>query len=187
MATSGLDTAENLFIGRWGEMGASWGISRTMAEIHALLYLSREPLCTDDVMTRLEVSRGNVSMNLRQLVNWGLIHRVHHRGDRKEYFEAEREVWQMFETITRERRRREVEPIIETIERCRAIILRRQTKTTGDDAARSDALMKRFDDMLDFFAVMNSMFHLMIQAGPTGMRRLASQLAPPAARTSASA
>ena len=71
MPESGFDGAKNLFIRRWGEMAASWGISRTMAEIHALLYLSTEPLCTDDVMTQLQVSRGSASMNLRQLVNWG--------------------------------------------------------------------------------------------------------------------
>ena len=84
--------AESLFIRRWGEMAANWGISRTMAEIHALLYLTAEPLCTDDVMEQLEVSRGSASTNLRELVNWGLIHRIHRRGDRKEYFDAEKDV-----------------------------------------------------------------------------------------------
>ena len=93
-----------------------------MAEIHALLYLAAEPLCTDDVMERLEVSRGSASTNLRQLVNWGLIYRIHRRNDRKEYFDAEKDVWQMFETISRERRRREVQPIVETIERCLEMI-----------------------------------------------------------------
>jgi DNA-binding transcriptional regulator GbsR (MarR family) len=109
----------SLFIRRWGEMGATWGISRTMAEIHALLFLTGSPHCTDDIMEQLQVSRGNASMNLRQLVNWGLIRRTHIRGDRKEYFISDLDAWQMFETITRERRRREVEPIIETIDRCR--------------------------------------------------------------------
>ena len=80
------------------------------------------PLCTDDFMAQLQVSRGNVSMNVRQLLNWGLIHRVHQRGDRKEYFVCELDIWQMFEIITRERRRREVEPIVETIAKCRQML-----------------------------------------------------------------
>ena len=92
MPAQPFDAAQNLFIRRWGEMAASWGISRTMAEIHALLFLASEAQCTDDVMEHLAVSRGSASMNLRELVNWGLIHRVHRRGDRKEYFEGEKDV-----------------------------------------------------------------------------------------------
>ncbi len=122
MAAQTLEQARNLFVRRWGEMGATWGISRTMAEVHAVLFITGKPLCTDDIMQLLQVSRGNASMNLRQLVNWGLIRRTHRRGDRKDYFVSDFDAWQMFETITRERRRREVEPIIETIERCRGDI-----------------------------------------------------------------
>ena len=113
-----LDDAKGHLIRRWGEMGGYWGITRTMAEIHALLFVTREPLCTDDMMEQLKVSRGNASMNLRALVDWGLIERVHKLGDRKEYFQADTDVWHMFETIMRERRRREVEPIITAIDRC---------------------------------------------------------------------
>ncbi len=176
MAQTALQNARHLFIRRWGEMGASWGISRTMAEIHALLYLSADALCADDVMDQLEVSRGNASMNLRQLVNWGLIQRVHHRGDRKEYFEAERDVWAMFETITRERRRREVEPIIETIERCRATIEKERGKLTAAEKKHADAYDKRFNEMLEFFALINRVFNLITQAGPSGMKDLATAL-----------
>lgn len=176
MAQPPLEAAKNLFIRRWGEMGASWGISRTMAEIHALLYLSSVPLCTDDVMNQLEVSRGNASMNLRQLVNWGLIHRVHRRGDRKEYFEAEHDVWQMFETITRERRRREVEPIMETIDRCRATIEREKPTLKGHDNAQALVYEQRFGDMIQFFELLNRVFNLMTRVGPTGLKRMAGLL-----------
>ena len=86
MPADAFEHARHAFIRRWGEMGATWGISRTMAEVHALLFITGEPLCTDDIMAQLQVSRGNASMNLRQLVNWGLIRRTHLRGDRKEYF-----------------------------------------------------------------------------------------------------
>lgn len=178
MPHSPIDAAKNLFIRRWGEMGASWGISRTMAEIHALLYLSTEPQCTDDVMEQLEVSRGNASMNLRQLVNWGLIQRVHRRGDRKEYFDAERNVWQMFETITRERRRREVEPIVETIERCQATIEKTLEEIPHEDErSRAESYNHRFAEMLEFFEVMNAMFNQLTSAGPEGMKTLATLMA----------
>ena len=78
-----LEDSKALFIRRWGEMGGYWGISRTMAEMHALMFVAGRPLCTDDIMQQLHVSRGNASMNLRALVDWGLVERVHKLGDRK--------------------------------------------------------------------------------------------------------
>ena len=171
-----VEAARNLFIRRWGEMAASWGISRTMAEIHALLYMATEPLCTDDIMEQLAVSRGSASMNLRELVNWGLIRRTHRRGDRKEYFDAERDVWQMFETITRERRRREVEPILETIDRCRNTIDREKAGLKGEDFQQARIYEERFDEMVRFFELMNKVFNLMTRVGPTGLKRMAGVL-----------
>ncbi len=165
MSDALIDQSRTLFIRRWGEMGASWGVSRTMAEIHALLFVSDQPLCTDDLMDRLLVSRGNVSMNLRQLLTWGLIQRIHRAGDRKEYFVAESDVWQMFAIITRERRRREVEPIIETIDRCREM-LEVEWKAAG--AGRREEIgefRRRLDDMQEFFNVVNSLFNLMVKVG----------------------
>ncbi len=163
------EAAKNLFIRRWGEMAATWGISRTMAEIHALLYLATEPLCTDDIMERLAVSRGSASMNLRELVNWGLISRVHRRGDRKEYFEAETDVWQMFETIVRERRRREIQPIVETIERCLTIVDQGKSGLRGRARKEAEAYRKRFADVLTFCETMNSVFNLMTKVGRGGL------------------
>jgi DNA-binding transcriptional regulator GbsR (MarR family) len=170
------DAAQSLFIRRWGEMAATWGISRTMAEIHALLYLATDPLCTDDVMERLAVSRGSASMNLRELVNWGLIRRVHRRGDRKEYFEAERDVWQMFETIVRERRRREMQPIVETIERCQAMVEEGKAGLRGPARDEADAYKKRFTDILEFCETINTLFNLMTRAGHGGLKPIATAL-----------
>jgi len=170
------EPVRSLFIRRWGEMAASWGIARTMAEIHALLFLATEPLCTDDVMEHLAVSRGSASTNLRQLVNWGLIHRVHQRNDRKEYFEAEKNVWQMFETITRERRRREVEPIVETIEKCLSIIDKDRGRLSGDAKADAESYHSRFSDILEFFGLMNSVFNGISKVGPTGLKPLVKAL-----------
>ncbi len=169
MINSVLDRSRALFIRRWGEMAASWGISRTMAEIHALMFISNKPLCTDDLMEQLGVSRGNASMNLRQLVTWGLIERVHQRGDRKEYFVADSDVWQMFETITRERRRREIEPIIETIEKCREMLIEELTGDRGDRRDEIKEILRRFDDMQEFFTIGNSLFNLVLRIGKSGV------------------
>lgn len=176
MTNAPIEEARDLFIRRWGEMGATWGISRTMAELHALLYLASEPLCTDDVMEQLSISRGSASMNLRELVNWGLIRRTHHRGDRKEYFDAERDVWQMFETIMRERRRREVLPIMETIERCISMITADDGKPPSRSAKEASTYHKRFSDIREFCEVMNTVFNLMQKVGHGGVKPLAKTL-----------
>ena len=171
------EQSRNLFIRRWGEMGAAWGISRTMAEIHALLFVSTRPLCTDDVMDRLQISRGNASMNLRQLVNWDLIYRVHRPGDRKEYFSGETDVWQMFEAITRERRRREIEPIIETIERCKAMVSDELKRSRGAKSKEVKEYLRRLNETLEFLNLMNAMFNAVVKVGHKNVRRLSAALA----------
>jgi DNA-binding transcriptional regulator GbsR (MarR family) len=110
-----LTDAQDRFIAAWGQMGSTWGISRTMAEIHALLYITADALNTDEVMERLAISRGNASMSLRALCDWGIVSKVHKRGDRKEYFQAEADVWVMLKHIIRERLRREVQPVLASI------------------------------------------------------------------------
>lgn len=92
------------FITQWGAMGSWWGINRTMAQIHALLLITDRALSTDEIMDDLKISRGNPNMNLRDLAGWGLIRSVIRKGERKEYFEAEKDVWKMFCTIVRERK-----------------------------------------------------------------------------------
>jgi len=110
-----LSAAQEQFIQAWGQMGPSWGVSRTMAEVHALLYIMGSPLNTDDVMERLHISRGNASMSLRALVEWGLTSRVHIRGDRKEYFQADQDPWSVARTVIRERLRREIHPLLASL------------------------------------------------------------------------
>lgn len=100
------------FIAQWGTLGSSWGINRTMAQIHAYLMMAVEPSDTNTIMEDLKISRGNANANLRDLVGWGLVRRVTYPGDRKEYFEAEKDVWTMFCTISRERKRREIDPAL---------------------------------------------------------------------------
>lgn len=106
------------FVSQWGALGSSWGINRTMSQIHALLMISQVALTTDQVMEDLKISRGNAHMNLRELVSWGLVRSVIRKGDRKEYFEAEKDVWKIFCIVARERKRREVDPAFEVLKSC---------------------------------------------------------------------
>lgn len=113
------------FVVQWGALGSQWGVNRTMAMIHALLLVSPAPLTTDEVMAALQISRGNANTNLRDLVSWGLLRNVVVRGDRKDRYEAEKDVWKIFCTVARERKRRETEPagkvLADCVERARAI------------------------------------------------------------------
>lgn len=115
-----LDEAKEDFITQWGAMGSAWGVNRTLAQIHALLIVSSEPMTTDQVMEELQISRGNAHTNLRELVDWGLLRSLYRRGERKELFQAEKDVWKMFCIITRERKKREIAPALETLQRCQA-------------------------------------------------------------------
>lgn len=167
-----LEEAKNLLVRRWGEMGGYWGINRTMAEIHALLFVTREPLCTDDIMDQLKISRGNASMNIRGLVDWGLIERVHKLGDRKEYFVADTDVWSMFETIMRERRRREVEPIVQTLKRCREMVAPGGEALADVAAEDIEEFRRRVKDLNTFLTVMSLLFESVLEHGEAGIEEL---------------
>ena len=104
------------FIKTWGNLGSSWGINRTMAQVHALLLIAPNPLSAEDVMEELHISRGNVNMNIRSLINWGLVHKDNISGERKEYFIAEKDMWKVATLIMKERRKRELEPALRVLE-----------------------------------------------------------------------
>ena len=108
--------ARREFVLLWGEMATHWGINRTMAQIHALLYSNEAALDTDEIMDRLQVSRGNANMNLRSLVEWGLVRKVHQIGSRKDYYVAEKDVWKIAATIIEERQRREIQPVQDALD-----------------------------------------------------------------------
>ncbi len=112
-----LKEAHNEFIGAWGSLGSSWGVNRTMAQIHALLLVSIEPLSAEDIMEKLNISRGNVNMNVRTLLDWGLADKRFITGERKEFFVAGKEVWGMAKQVARERKKRELEPLQRTLEK----------------------------------------------------------------------
>lgn len=136
------------FISQWGAMGGAWGINRTMAQIHALLLVTEEPLSTDDVMDRLQISRGNAHGNLRELVSWGLLRSVMIRGERKEYFEAEKDIWMIFCTIARERKRREIDPALSVLSDC----TRRAKGIDSPEAAVLADRMKKLSELLSMLS-----------------------------------
>ncbi len=103
------------FIQLWGSLGSNWGINKAMAQIHALLLAVENPLTTDEIMEQLQISRSNANLNLRDLLDWGLIYKKHVPGDRKEYFVAEKDIWAVAVKIIKERRRQEVEPVIKEL------------------------------------------------------------------------
>jgi DNA-binding transcriptional regulator GbsR (MarR family) len=171
-----LVTAQDLFIRRWGEMGQTWGINRTMAEIHALLYITAQPLCTDDVMARLNISRGNASMSLRALCDWGIVRRLHKRGERREYFESLGDVWEMFSLIAAERKRREMDPVLETIRQCQQML---SEANLGKPAAKRDdvqATRQRLAGMEEFMEVTNKIFQQFIGNARSGLTRVVKVL-----------
>ena len=154
-----LKDTRDRFVAQWGIMGTQWGINRTMAQIHALLMTSPEPLSTDEVMEELRISRGNAHTNLKELVNWGLLRIVTRKGERKEFFEAEKDVWKMFCIIARERKRREIAPAVEALDDCE----KRTKNLTSADAKEFNAMMseigdhmKLFDSLLDRIAASKS-------------------------------
>ncbi|MBC7508038.1 MAG: HTH domain-containing protein, partial [Ferruginibacter sp.] len=110
-----LTEAKHQFIASWGAFGTQWGINRTMAQIHALLMVSAEPITQDNIMEQLNISRGNVNMNIRDLITWGLVDRILLSGERKEYFSAEKDIWKVATQIIKERKKRELDPMMKLL------------------------------------------------------------------------
>ena len=111
-----LSEAKQQFIQSWGSLATQWGINKTMAQVHALLMSTPGPLNQDEIMEQLNISRGNVNMNIRELINWGLVERVILQGERKEYFTAEKDIWKVAKQVIKERKKRELDPLIKTLE-----------------------------------------------------------------------
>ena len=138
------------FIVQWGALGSQWGVNRTMAMIHADLLLADGPKTTDEVMQSLQVSRGNANTNLRELVSWGLVRQVVVRGDRKDYYEAEKDVWKIFCIVARERKRRETEPASQVLANC----IERSRRLKGQPAER---MRQQLEALNEFVNTANSL------------------------------
>jgi DNA-binding transcriptional regulator GbsR (MarR family) len=120
-----LAAAKLKFIEAWGKLGSEWGINRTMAQVHALLLISAEALTTEEIMESLSISRGNANMNIRDLISWGLVEKQHKAGERKEYFFADKDVWNIARQVAKERKKRELEPVLKILSELSAV--------TGDE------------------------------------------------------
>jgi DNA-binding transcriptional regulator GbsR (MarR family) len=136
------------FVEHWGMMARAWGINATMGELFALLYITSEAWTADDLRRWLRVSRGNVSMNLRELLAWGVVHKVHVRGERRELFRAETEVWTLFRRILTERKRRELAPTLQLLD---------QTYSMTETDARLEDLRQRIEPLKRFFGSINAL------------------------------
>lgn len=161
--------SQDRFIALWGEMGSRWGVPRTMAEAHALLFIHGEPLHAEAIMDRLRISRGNVSMTLRTLVEWGIITRHHERGDRREYFRAEQDVWKLFATVARARKRREIDPLVDGLDRCKTAPSR--SRDGGRDGGRRGAHNARVEELLQAVRVIDGISERLVATDGSGLRR----------------
>jgi DNA-binding transcriptional regulator GbsR (MarR family) len=151
-----LQEVEDRFVDLWDTMSSLWGISPTMARIHGLLYITGAALSMDDIMDRLAISRGNVSMNLSKLVEWGLVRRVHKRGDRRDYYESLSDVWEMFTLVAAQRKRREIDPILTTLRRCREDLSPEALGAQAEEEPTRERF-RRVNDLLSFLTLMDSL------------------------------
>lgn len=116
-----LQDGRDKFIQSWGTLGSNWGINRTMAQIHALLLIAPEPLCAMDIKEKLNISMGNTNMNIRQLIDWGLVYKKLKSGERKEFFVAEKDMWEVVKKIVIQRKKKELEPVIKILDEVSAV------------------------------------------------------------------
>jgi DNA-binding transcriptional regulator GbsR (MarR family) len=158
------DSSQQQFILHWGEMSSRWGINRSMAQIHALLYLSATPLNAQQIAEQLSLARSNVSTSLRELLAWGVIRVTHRLGDRRDYFQAVTDVWDMFLTILEERKRREVDPILGTLRQCLA--------EQESNAEEGSYAAERMRDMLELLEQVLTLYEHMRRLSPTSQRRV---------------
>ena len=147
---AGLTPVAQKFILHWGEMGTKWGINRTVAQIHALLFLSPQPLPADEIAATLSVARSNVSTSLRELQGWGIVRLVHVLGDRRDHFETTKDVWEIFRTVSEERKRREIDPTLRVLADC---VQELKSAPAGDGYTR-----ERLQSMLEFLTTMSGLF-----------------------------
>jgi len=153
-----LSPVQQKFVLHWGEMGTRWGINRTVAQIHALLFISQSPLNAEDIVQVLGVARSNVSNSLKELQGWGIVRRVHVMGDARDHFESMKEVWEMFRVVMDERKKREFDPTERLLRECIA--------EAAQDKETDDYTEKKLRELADFFAT-TSAWYTQIRQWPT--------------------
>jgi DNA-binding transcriptional regulator GbsR (MarR family) len=143
-----LNDQQQKFVHTWGTLGTNWGINKTMAQLHALLMISEKPLCTDEMMHMLTISRGNTNMNVRALVEWGLVSKEMISGDRKDFYSAKKDIWVVARQIAKQRRKRELEPVIAAL-----VGLKKETENNQENKE----LLTRVNDIEDFAIKVDNM------------------------------
>jgi DNA-binding transcriptional regulator GbsR (MarR family) len=138
------------YVLHWGEMGARWGVNRSVSQIHALLYLSPQPLTAEDIAETLSIARSNVSTSLKELQSWGLVQMVHVMADRRDHFEARKDVWEMVTLIVEERKRREIDPTLTVLRQC--------VLDAAEDRRTDPEVKQRIQQMLDFLELTGSWY-----------------------------
>jgi len=152
------------FVLHWGEMGTRWGVNRTVAQIHALLYLSERALTADEIVDTLGVARSNVSNSLKELQSWKLVRVTHVLGERRDHFVALQDVWEIFRVIIEERKRREIDPTMTVLRDC--------VIEGGDDAELDAAMLARMQTVLDFLDMLSGTFQDYQHLSPQALQRL---------------
>jgi DNA-binding transcriptional regulator GbsR (MarR family) len=157
LKTENYQQAVDQFVLLWGEMASAWGINKTMAQIHALLYAESEALDTDAIMQQLSISRGNANMNLRNLLHWQLIQKVHYKGERKDFYTAEKDVWNIVAILVKERHQREIDPIKENLTETLALF-DKETKPTTEEAE----FKERIEEFIEFLEMFERFTHALL-------------------------
>jgi DNA-binding transcriptional regulator GbsR (MarR family) len=154
-----LSTVQQKFILHWGEMGIRWGINRTVAQIHALLFISPKPINAEDIAVTLDVARSNVSNSLKELLGWGIVKRVHVLGDSRDHFESMHDVWEMFRVVLDERKKREIDPTVALLRDC--------VTEAHKDKETDEYTEQKLQELADFFEVTTAWYG-QIRLWPTG-------------------
>jgi DNA-binding transcriptional regulator GbsR (MarR family) len=145
-----LTDTQKKFILHWGEMGTKWGINRTVAQIHALLYISNRALHAEEITETLSVARSNVSTSIKELLGWGIVKVTHVLGDRRDHFETMTDVWEMFKIIVEERKRREIDPTLAVLHDC--------VDELKNDKSSDETTRERLEEMVEFFDTVNNAY-----------------------------
>ena len=151
-----LEAAKIKYIQTWGSLASNWGVNKTMAQVHALLLVSTKPLSADQIMEALKISRGNVNMNVRALIDWGIVSKEFVAGERKEFFIADKDIWELFKQVTKERKKREIEPVLK--------VLAELQSDVQEDTEEAEAFKKVMADLSSVTTTVNSLLDKAIKA-----------------------
>ena len=160
-----LSPAAQKFVLHWGEMGTRWGINRTVAQVHALLFLSEQAMPADEIAATLGIARSNASTSLRELQNWGIVRVAHVLGDRRDHFESMKDVFAMFRMIARERKKREIDPTVELLQQCIA--------EANKSKSANGYIRDRLSELLNFFDLANTSYAQMEKLPTPALLKLA--------------